>query len=119
MKITDITKEKKSKTISIRCTEKEYNTLTKAADKNSEDLSEYILNQSIAGRAERNRLRKKDQTTAGAIVFLQQAVNELDSALIFSQCYTQGGSNMIPVDVPSRMKIVKEGIHNLWALQRF
>ena len=95
-------KELKTKSISVRCTESEYERLKTLAEKNNKKISDYILDEKIALR---KRVTKKDRSRMTTVVELQQRLNEL---MDLASCKD------IDEEMKSRIKDFAEDYLNLW-----
>ena len=66
-------KDKKTKLISFRCTEKEYQDIEKLAKKVDMSLSEYLLSQKSPAHCRSSREKKR----LPALISLQQTINDI------------------------------------------
>lgn len=71
-------KERKSETITIRCTPEEKNKMERKAMSQNKTLREYICDSAIAGT---ERRMKKDKNRIASLVMIQQQLNTLNQSM--------------------------------------
>lgn len=94
--------KKKAKTLSLRCTVKEYKYLLQESKKLNQTITDFLLDRRIEGR----RFRKKDKRILTATVQLQQLLNEL-------KIHMQN-NKITDENIKKQMDEIMKGVERLW-----